>query len=110
MGEVAKLCAMMTTHFLKKCSVEQHQTLLRGTHYLRFMMRQDILYLPPDAYGYLREIEECPEYIKKRVGACPEGYLPCEMCMLHQGFFFFLRKEVWEERAVSKEEDFIRGK
>lgn len=103
------LFIILSSKFLKHCEPCQHEALFDGKHCLRMYMHQKCYLASPFVDVYLRKIDHCADYIKRGLEKCPEGYIPCELCMLNAGFFIFIKEEVCQKRKAVNESDIIFG-
>lgn len=101
-----KLFLTLLNRYLTECKNE-HQELLDGDRYLRFMLYRDDFPLAPYAYGYLRNIDSCIPDHKIALNNCSKDYLPCEMCTLHKANFIFIKKSKWINKELFTESDII---
>lgn len=73
--------------------------------FLRFMMYQDSIYLPPYYCCYIREIQNCNPSYKNNLAKCPPDMLPCEITSNYTGNFIFISKDKWIKNKIFTDED-----
>ena len=100
---------MLINYYLSECNSEEHQLLLNGGYYIRFILHQEAIYLPLYCYGYERDIKTCIPQHQLGLNACPPDYLPCEINTLYLGHFVFIKKSNWINKQPITLYDIILG-
>jgi len=96
-----QLVSNLINLFLSKCSDKDHQLLMNGNHYLRFLQYQDKPTSDRYVYGYLQAIDNCTfESHKHTLRSGPKNKLSCEVIFGERGFFYEFPMEEWKNKDV----------
>lgn len=94
-GNNSKLFLELINKFNQICTQQEHQDLLKGDKFLTFMMYQDSPYLSPYIFGYIKNINTYTEKSKLILNQCPKTHIPIEICSLYNGYFIWVKRELW---------------
>ena len=101
--DMEDIMLIMLIHYLKVCSKEEHELMLKGDHYWRLQMFRDRPDSTSYCYAYLRPIGEALPEQQKDLKSCPTGYLPAEITS-QRGNFIWIKRSSWEKKQIKFEE------
>jgi hypothetical protein len=92
------LCSILVNAFLRVCSVVEYGTSLRGTHCIRFFMREKKRGLPLLLQAYVA-----------RMDSTSTRYIVVELNYFYHGYYCYIRRGAWIAKLVTSE-DIIVGR
>ncbi len=94
---------IMLIHYLRVCSKEEHELMLKGSHYWRLQMFRDRPDSTSYCYAYLRPIDDAWPEQQKDLKSCPIGYLPAEITG-QKGDFIWIKRSSWTKKQIRLED------
>lgn len=100
-----QLASNLIALFLRDCSDDEHQKLIKKKSYLRFHLYQDESDGLPDSrpyvYGYIRNIDICTfKSHREALTSIPIDELPCEVNLSTNAFFWRFPVNEWLNKSV----------